>query len=183
MRIWDCIFVEQIPFGNRTLRRSYGFAENVCPTHKYGHNATVDIEPGPGELQDGMMDGVWACVKDDPRWPTHCDCGFEFTVSNSYKYLDFSAHWRNVATGEIITGDLPVGALYYSDWLSWRGEDGHSLTCVTPVAHWNIDHPSTPQNRPWKRTGTPPIVTATPSILFPSLGFHGWLTNGVLREC
>lgn len=39
----------------------------------------------------------------------------------------------------------------------------------------------------WERTGTPPNVTARPSIGMPDakggFRYHAFLTNGVLEEC
>ena len=57
----------------RQLRRYRRGTENDCPLGGY-HNKIVNI----GEVTD-RADAIgdnWP--HDDPRWPTHCDCGYEF---------------------------------------------------------------------------------------------------------
>jgi hypothetical protein len=94
-------------------------------------------------------------------------------------------YYRRLDTGEIFLADpgLPIGAMYYSDELydtkRGVGPDGKCLYVVTPGGHWPIDHPSSGNGPGWTRTGTPPHVTAMPSINFVGR-YHGWLSDGVL---
>ena len=87
---------------------------------------------------------------------------------------------------EVWHRDLPPGALFDSWWMpeGWK-TGGEALTLVLPdLRPWNMDGPASSGGR-WTRTGTPPKVTARPSILSgegPS-SYHGWLTDGVLTVC
>jgi hypothetical protein len=107
--------------------------------------------------------------------------------------------WRRGDTGEEFhLGDVecdgvppaPPGAMWYADWypdsFRTRSPDGRVLIIRTPASDWNVDGPAS--NCPgWTRTGTPPNVSATPSIgqynADGSFKYHGWLRNGVLVEC
>lgn len=119
----------------------------------------------------------------DPRWPTSCACGYEFVDED---------HWQVAREEEYRTADdrrgpfrdLPVGAMYDAWWWAMRGVglDGIALTIVCPPggleSHWHVDGPATGSDGRWTRSGTIPIVTATPSIQTGQ--WHGWLTNGQL---
>lgn len=68
------------------------------------------------------------------------------------------------------------------------GPDGRCLIVVLPPAgpalsHWYVDGKAKDGGR-WSRTGDPtadpPTLSVTPSILTPD--YHGFLTDGVLRE-
>ncbi|MDE2102990.1 MAG: hypothetical protein KGL39_37445 [Patescibacteria group bacterium] len=99
--------------------------------------------------------------------------------------------YRRKDTGEIIVGTQP-GAIFFYDEIMGSdhpprnvGPDGRALIVVLPNNDWWwIDAPATrPPGNKWTRTGTPPKVTATPSI---DMGgpdpWHGYLTDGVLRK-
>lgn len=64
------------------------------------------------------------------------------------------------------------------------GPDGKTLILRTPGGDWSIDGPSFRNGEPcgmgWSRTGTPPVITVTPSIVLPT--FHGWLREGLLTS-
>lgn len=64
---------------------------------------------------------------------------------------------------------------------SWTGPDGLCLSvCLPDGTHWMIDGPSSSDGPGWERSGTPPLITARPSIL--TRQYHGWLTDGVLSD-
>jgi hypothetical protein len=98
--------------------------------------------------------------------------------------------YRRADTGEEMTWwAAPVGAMMYADlWeCNFRGPDGHVLVVKVPSeadgsgsTTWVIDGPSRDHGAgTWQRTGTPPNVTANPSIFInPPNGFHGWLRDG-----
>jgi hypothetical protein len=73
-------------------------------------------------------------------------------------------------------------------WDAWwmpspKGPDGRYLVVRLPGNHeWAIDGPSSQHREPgaWTRTGTPPRITASPSILAGD--YHGWLRDGVLSD-
>lgn len=87
---------------------------------------------------------------------------------------------------------LPIGAMFYDDECQrqdCKKPDGRCLVVKLPGLIggvmrgilWHIDHPTSDDGPGWTRTGTPPNVTATPSINFVGY-YHGWLTNGVLSD-
>lgn len=98
--------------------------------------------------------------------------------------------YRRTDTGETFAlGQAPHGAMYYADWLSARGPDGHCLIVVTPYNAWNVDGGyQLPAPGKWARTGTPPNVSVTPSIGQGQRGdgswtYHAWLKDGILIPC
>jgi hypothetical protein len=150
-----------------------------------------------GEGSSDEHGGVAACFpefKDDPRWPVQCECGHVFLPSDN-RYVDRCTLYRRIDTGEVFTlSNAPLGAMWLADWYpeKHRGPDGLSLIVNTPGGHWMVDQKA-PDGSGWTRTGTPPNVTANPSILFhphryegdpePHGGYHGWLRDGRLVEC
>jgi hypothetical protein len=85
----------------------------------------------------------------------------------------------------------PVGAMWDADWFhgmpEFQGPDGLSLVVRTPGGDWMIDAPSENGNG-WDRTGTPPKITANPSIAMGKTyrggwRYHGFLRKGFLEEC
>lgn len=138
-------------------------------------------------------------------WPTRCDrCGVELPANIWRRSASSSRIFRNVTTGEEYSAAhrAPVGAMFRTPWLAsvCRAPDGGDpLTVNTPGGHWTIDlcasgceearKPLAERlasgHRCWQWSGTPPLVTATPSIAINMSspgGYHGWLTNGVLRD-
>ena len=112
--------------------------------------------------------------------------------------------WRRADTGELMKlHDAPPGAMYYATWLEdiecmQKGPDGHVLMVVTPGGAWNTDSQASnctmkqdTKHRCWCRHGTPPLVTCDKVGLTCAAGagsikkgsYHGFLTNGVLRQC
>jgi hypothetical protein len=82
--------------------------------------------------------------------------------------------------------EAPAGAMWDAHWFedTWSGPDGRSLMVKLPFGHeWLIDGPSSSGGR-WSRTGEPPKITVTPSILVKSErgDYHGWLRDGVLVD-
>lgn len=140
------------------------------------HSDIIDVQDAPPH--------------DDPRWPTKCDkCDYVFKDTD---YWQIFSDWiyANTETGEEVAfRDLPVGAMYDADWYpdDYRGSDGLALTVILPdKTPWTIDGYASPEGQPrvphaWTRTGTPPKVSASPSIL--TKGYHGWLRDGVLTDC
>lgn len=98
--------------------------------------------------------------------------------------------YRRTDTGATFAlGQAPVGAMYFADWLSSKGPDGHCLIVVTPYGPWNVDVGyQLPSPGKWTRTGEPTRVTVRPSIgqgPKPDGGwmYHAFLTDGVLEDC
>jgi hypothetical protein len=115
---------------------------------------------------------------------------------------EHTREWRRVDTGEKATlQNMPIGAMYYAPWMArcpepdWLSSTeskqlpqeerlkGH-LMVKTPGGFWDMDAPAYQKTSGWTRTGTPPNITARPSIFHDPTnnGWHGWLTDGVLKE-
>ncbi len=160
-------------------------AQRTCPGPMGYHDATAPID----EVDDVRDDvGNWKLPSgdlwphDDPRWPTACGCGYQFVTGDAWQL--FVDHlWRRLDTGEIVAlRDASVGAMWYADWLPWRGPDGRCLCVKTPGGDWVVDGPATNSDRvpAWTRTGVPPDVTVDGSIGAGT--YHGWLRGGFLVE-
>jgi hypothetical protein len=165
--------------GRASLRRASRDVNTKCPSTGYWHDASFDMGIAP-YAPDGMMGfGRDDHPHDDPRWPARCQCGYEFVPEDIWQ-----RRMERLMTGDGVLAthrELPVGAMFDSDWLQHKGPDGMCLTVMTPGGEWAVDAPSSGGTL-WQRTGAPPNVTATPSIHFPGK-YHGWLTNGLLISC
>lgn len=175
-----CFFLTPMAFAQQSLRR-YTF-KGSCQGNTWGHNASVVAGsiPYPGDL---MGEGGDLTPHDDPRWPKVCaSCDYEFQPEDEWqtnlarvmKRGDHGAMWTTIK-------DAPVGAMWYADWYPWLGPDQHCLVVKTPGGEWIVDKPPTNESQGWSRTGSPPFITASPSIHFPGK-YHGWLRDGVLIE-
>jgi len=190
--IIKCFMLEPTDRVRRWLRRWVSRDNAKCPGHGY-HNAFVHIEDGPlfwSQTDSGYKyyaTDPLSWPHGDPRWPVKCDhCDYVFGDEDQWD-LFYAAIYRRPETGEEmhihpgLAGCAPAGAMFYSDWGTFTGPDGRSLSVITPSGQWDIDHPPADGDKPWERTGTPPNVTANPSILFRG-GYHGWLRNGELVD-
>jgi len=205
-----CFLVEPTGTTERSLRRFTRRREAVCPGGENGggHEALVRIENGRCRLVD---DGEWITWQgdrepdlgdhwphDDPRWPPTCaSCGYRFLEGDSWQLFweplyAVCPHDADQAPqpGLWTRRTLPPGAMYWAPWEApdERGPEGLGGLVVTlpDGSPWNIDGAAWRSGeqrvpRAWTRTGTPPLVTARPSILTPT--YHGWLTDGVLSHC
>jgi hypothetical protein len=182
----QCFMIEPIGRAKRALRVYVNFDlpehQRKCPTDPHGyHQLFTWIEDGDVQLTpEGYIAHVdWP--KDDPRWPKHCPCGYQFRPEDNHQFWQ-QPIYRAVDGRECTLRDAPPGAMWYADWFHLKGPDGRTLTVQTPAGEWCIDGYATGGGRPWTRTGTPPLVTVTPSINFVGR-YHGWLKDGVLTEC
>jgi hypothetical protein len=134
-------------------------------------------------------------------WPTHCDCGYEFTeadpkqIFSRRKYVDDKGNFTT-------TEDAPVGAIWRAHWYEevkgMSGTDGKCYVCKTPGGDWVIDgrasnctKPDDSEHKCWCRHGEAPNFTVNKagntcaagagSILIGD--YHGFLTNGELTNC
>jgi len=181
------------------LRRYASSGKGACPGPHGYHDGRAAIgeqyllRSGEGYVQPGPD-----VRHDDPRWPTGCEhCPYVF---------DDDDHWQSNQreqivrpdTGETVAwglGAVPPGAMWDAWWLpeGWTVDgislvvqlpDGTGWTVDGPVANHDGPHDTRTGHRCWTRTGdpraVPPTVSATPSIVTP--GYHGFLTDGVLRS-
>lgn len=194
-----CFFVKETGRCTQALRRYRSIeGEAKCEASGWGyHNVSVRIEDAPERTSE---DGRHHCspspleFRGDPRWPARCACGYVFVADDHWQVFTESIY-RNDATGEEWPmRSLPPGAMYDAWW--YRGDDGRGVgsekvgpdglclcVCLPPgggLDYWHIDGPAKGGGS-WTRTGTVPNITARPSILTPN--YHGFLTDGVLRDC
>jgi hypothetical protein len=172
-----------------------GKSERNCPNNHGYHDAQVLISQGPladsgASLYEGdpVIGDNWS--HEDPRWPIKCSCGYEFQPEDKWSSFP-EKMFANPKTGEEHTKrEAPAGAIM--DNTEWGAhfavshyEDGKHYECKLPDGTWwGIDQKAnngSPENPGWRRTGVPPELTVTPSILTP--GYHGFLTAGHLDEC
>jgi hypothetical protein len=134
---------------------------------------------------------------DDPRWPTHCTCGYAFASTDERQY--HSDHIYTDGVNSWPHRQLPVGAMYYADWyfksLYWDNMEGDPLMVITPGGEWNTDSrasnctmPNDRLHRCWVKHGEPPnlhidkaghtCAAGAGSILCGK--YHGFLHNGHL---
>ena len=195
MSIIECFWLEPTDLACRSLRRYVASLDaepkDPCPLTLGYHNNRTDI----GEVADGATsrtggrDFMPEDVRNDPRWPAACACGYLFLETDQFQDSHHTL-FRRSDTGELTTLDrAPVGAMWNADWMGdgYKGPDGLYLCVRTPGGTWAIDGPATDGGR-WTRSGKPPQVTARPSICAGKNKdggwiYHGFLTNGQLREC
>lgn len=164
------------------MRRSH--RGEPCTSRNREHRARVEIEEDELALPPPKRDlPEWTRHRDDARWPAHCDlCGYAF-VDADERVLFYRRLYRAADGRETILDDAPPGAMWDAFWLGpeYRGEDGLHLAVMTPGGPWYVDGRSPVSFLRWVRWGTPPDVSAKPSIFIPGR-YHGWLQDGFLRE-
>lgn len=168
------------------------FPGDAFPSSHGYHNAEVVIGREPGPLTHTTLDpGNLISTTDqpaidvhDPRWPTHCECGYAFLpTDNRQTERDRLYRRADCADGELVTIDkAPVGAMWQAVWYAAFGEKYHRhapdecLEIRTPAGNWIIDGPAN-NGDGWTRTGTIPMIVVRPSIGIgvPVQRMHGWL--------
>lgn len=139
---------------------------------------------------------------DDPRWPKHCACGYEFQESDEWQRF-VEEIYRRADTGEETTiRDAPIGAMWRALWMDdvYTPQGAHNLMVKTPGGEWHIDGQASnctmPEDRQqrnhhcWIRHGEPPNVTVDKNGVTCGAGagsiaignYHGFLRNGYLED-
>ena len=190
---WTCVLLIATDQASLSLRR-YA-SKGTCTVSGRGiHDAETLIGRARVVISEG---GTWD-VEDaerppssDPRWPTHCACGYEFGSEDAYQLFTSRLYTRQ-DTGALLTlHEAEPGMLWDAPWFldfnpPWAGPDGRCLIMRLPGSgEWTIDGPATGGGG-WTRTGEPPKITVRPSILSHASGsvkgYHGFLTDGVLSD-
>lgn len=157
---------------------------------------------------DEGQQGDWTYADDapeidhsDPRWPTHCECGYAFTPDDQFQ-VSRDHIFRRTDTGELLSlRKAPPGAMYDAEWLPQSfpvGEDGRRLYVVCPSGiTWCIDGrasnctmPEDNNHKCWVRHGTVPQITVDKNGVTCAAGggsiiagnYHGFLRNGEFTE-
>jgi hypothetical protein len=193
----ECFWMEPTEFARSSLRRyerrDYGKDEPPsCPNNRMSHHDTrvilgnVPYPMGTHGLlgEDGLL------PRDDPRWPRTCEtCGYVFLQEDVWQHnldrLFRKASDPDGKEGLWTTRSMPVGAMFDATWWPEKGPDGKCIAVILPPGRGDLDmwlvDGSSKDGKPWQRTGTPPRISATPSIKSPD--YHGHLTNGALVPC
>lgn len=192
---YECFLIERTDRCQRWLRRyrADDLASGVaCPTDPAGyHQAWTPIEDGrvlevtdevPGRIIYRTEPMTWP--RDDPRWPTHCSCGYVFAEGDHWQ-LFWETIYRRVdnPSVELTLRDVPPGAIWPAPWYppEWGYQGGPPLVVQTPGGPWCLGQPEHGTGLHWEVSGTPPRLTAYPSILIGgSRPYHGWLRDGKL---
>jgi hypothetical protein len=198
-----CFWVQ--PSGRRalSLRRYKSSADDgTCPLPQGYHNAAVPVGEGVEERDERGYIATVDVVRyaDDPRWPTHCECGYEFGPDDPRQVFGQTLYERP-DTGEVkLLHDHGPGAMWDAWWMGdWaKGSDGRSLAVLLPNGReWMIDAEASNCTRKgdrthkcWVRHGEPPNITVDKngdtcdagggSILAGD--YHGFLRDGALTE-
>ena len=193
-----CFWIEPSGQARLSLRR-YAASGSQCAQNGY-HDASVFIEDVPAiKTEKGYLHHFTERKppKDDPRWPTHCTCGYVFQEADNWQLF---SEWlyRRADNGEIVTlRKLPPGAMFDAWWSTpdRKGPDGRSLVAICPDGtEWCIDSrasnctlPDDRAHKCWIRHGEPPNITVDKNGLTCAAGagsivghngYHGFLRNG-----
>jgi hypothetical protein len=177
----QCFMAEPSGYVNQTLTSWAWVDDTPCPLKTGSSEGAHEAEIVVTETADALIED------NDPRYPTHCACGYEFQPADEHYSVGRIIYKRPDAPDQLmLQGNLPPGAMLWSDWKHSKGSIYHEqrgggphLHVMTPGGMWDLD--SIASNGPgWKWSGTPPNVTALPSIITGD--YHGWLRDGVLID-
>lgn len=194
-----CFLAEETGFSVVSLRR-YSMRKCSAGDGEICNASRPIYERRTKYTEEGFIEPLRKPPEDCPYWPTGCDrCGQPFEPGDYWQInqqIIFEAVGESKTfappPGRWIERELPPGAMFYSTWAQgWfnnhpSASDGKVLSVVTPAGVWCIDSESTngtPGQAGWTRTGSPPNVTAKPSIMVGNNRYHGFLTDGYLDEC
>jgi len=191
MREVPCFWIEPTEVCQLTLRRYVSSDRAKCPLAHGYHDADAPFGEQPARFktdQDGrkLLFGYdeLAPPPEDPRWPTHCACGYAFEPSDS-RQVFFDLVYRHAVTGDRMTlKSAPPGAMWNAWWRSPKEDGIHLMVKLPNGSEWSVDGDARGGGA-WTRTGSPPRITANPSILADqgtTHEYHGYLTDGVLRS-
>jgi hypothetical protein len=211
-----CFWLEPTGLTQAGLRRyspSSGNPEPPCPREggKWGyHGALVILAQVPITWSDerpaghshwfresddryGIADFAYP-GHDDPRWPSRCECGYEFTAGDAWQEWE-DRLYRRADSGALVTlRDAPPGAMWDANWYGRKGPDGRCLAVKCPNGDdWIVDSrasnctmPDDNEHRCWVRHGEPPRITVDKNGntcqagggSIQAGGYHGFLRDG-----
>jgi Family of unknown function (DUF6527) len=173
----------------RSLRRFTfsGRGEPLCPATTWGHNASVDLGDVPDTEHERVRGDNWP--HDDPAWPARCAaCGYWFGDTGEwqrndnpiYRLPDGAEFVFKSSFGMVAPPGTMIRAEWYDEFADIPGEAW--IISLPGGGEWITTQRATGGGH-WEVTGTPPNITAHPSIWFNSPnGWHGWIRNGVLVD-
>jgi hypothetical protein len=206
---YPCFLLTPHPSTRIHLRRYVSGEGNPCPLPQGYHDAMTffgDFDnPIPERYETSEFANSLRPPDDDPRWPTHCECGYKFEDTATRQM--FNDRLMSRSDGGLITlREAPPGALWYAFWMknddgsygwNWDNQSTPPLMCKTPGGDWNIDSrcsncglPQDRLHRCWIRHGEPPNIHVDKNGNTCQAGagsivcgkYHGFLHNGVLTD-
>ena len=187
---WTSVLLLETDHARMSLRRYSTDRTKPCPTAYY-HNSGTPIDTAPINTD---AEGNWHVEypqppRDDPRWPTHCACGYSFMEADNWQVSASRIYTRQDTGAELTLDEAEPGMLWEAPWyadVGWHGTDGKSYVMRLPGnGEWPMDAISASGGR-WERTGEVPRFTVRPSILSHGTStvktYHGFLTDGLLSD-
>lgn len=171
----------------RNLRRYKPGTDGVsnCTAGTY-HNAHVIVGEIPPTEAAGAAGDNWP--HDDPRWPKTCTCGYEFTPEDHWQRSDREVYrlpdGHEFVLSPTFGCEIPPGTMIRAGWYDeYAGRPGESWLVILPDGGQWITTQRATGGGHWTVTGTPPLITASPSIWHNAPGgWHGWVRAGFLEN-
>jgi Family of unknown function (DUF6527) len=123
---------------------------------------------------------------DDPRWPASCLCGEPFRDDDEWQCPELD--WFEGSGGRFAWGigswDGIPGAMIRAKWRDIDGRPPAWVVFLPNGTTWcTSDRAAADGNAVgpyWEVTGTPPLITVSPSIddRNPGRPWHGWIRSG-----
>lgn len=200
----SCFWLDRHPtaqIGFRRYRATVRSGQEDCPVLGYHHTTSLLFRVDyPENMSQSSRQAEarydWP-AHDDPRWPSMCPCGYEFTDADPHQRWT-EPELRRSDTGELVTlRSAPDGAMWDAFWLGRKGPDGLSVAVRCPGGHeWTIDERARnctlrddDVHRCWVRHGKVPWLTVDKNGLTCGAGagsiqtpnYHGFLREGVFE--
>lgn len=167
----------------RSLRRYRSSRDGTCPAGY--HNASTDVgEVDEVERAETSGDN-WP--HDDARWPASCACGYAFAPEDHWQRHDRPVYrlpdGMEFALRHSFGTVAPPGTMIRIPWYdAYAKQPGESWLVALPDGGEWITTQSAKGGGHWTVTGTPPNITASPSIFHNApTGWHGWIRDGFLE--
>lgn len=210
----QCFLLERSGLVQVKLRRYTSSGGGECPhIENWGYHQASYSLPEPIQEDGGSISQLrpgqtkYGVAFDDPRWPTHCLCGFKFDDSVAKQVFEEDL-LRRQDTDELVTiRNVPHGGMWYAEhygkYPNMCGPDEKALMVKVMGHDWHVDGrasnctmPTDNTHRCWIRHGTVPNITvdkqghtcqAGAGSIWVRMGkpdgWHGFLRNGRLEEC
>lgn len=176
-----------VPAGKwvRVLRRYTLSPARDCPAGGY-HNASRVLCTVPeGAQREGRADDH---PHDDRNWPAECGCGYQFGAEDRWQRADNPVYRLPDGAEFTFSRSLgmvaPAGTMVRVSWFDDFAPGGGESWCVAlPDGGDWITTQAARRGGQWAVTGTPPLITVSPSIWNnqPN-GWHGWIRDGRLVD-
>jgi hypothetical protein len=114
--------------------RRYSKNSTLDSNHSY-HDAKVCIGEGTSKSTSGDLHS-----HNDPRYPTHCSCGYVYKEEDNWQVFHRSIYKRYDTGEEMTVEEAPVGSAYNASWMTREPcdpLDERYLIIKTPGGEWH----------------------------------------------